>query len=68
MHYAPVLSDHLVNGNVRERDGASVRARRIYVAKRGAWRNWWSMSVVEQPRLRTPRARPVGARGRLPRL
>jgi hypothetical protein len=66
MHYAPVLSTYLVNGNVRERETAQARIHRHYVRSAASWRNWWNMSVVEQPKDRTPVARSVGDRGRLP--
>ena len=60
MHYAPVLSLYLVDGNVRDRDSAPQRIRRVYVRHHRSWTNWWNMSVTEEP---NPS---VGERGRLP--
>ena len=70
MHFAPVpvLSTYLVNGNVRDRETVHARIRRHYVRSAASWSNWWNMSVVEQPQDRSPVARPLGERGRMPGL
>jgi hypothetical protein len=66
MHYAPVLSSYLVNGNVRDAETARIRIRRVYLRRAASWSNWWNMSVTEEPRNRTPQAHSIGDRGRLP--
>ena len=65
MHYAPVLSDLFVTGSLHDREPVQAKVIRHYHLRAGSWRNWWNMSVADESG-RSPQARSVGARGRLP--
>lgn len=66
MHYAPVFSNFLVTSRVRSRPTVQDTVIRHYHVRAGSWRNWWNMSVADPEAGRSPTARSIGARGRLP--
>jgi len=70
MHYAAIISEALIYGDKsaavdqRKRGRASSQPLPQIVA--GAWRNWWAMSVEDQPSPTARQTRVIGARGRMP--
>jgi hypothetical protein len=69
MHYFAVVSHLVLRGGpltrIRARtEQGSAEAPHLPAAP-GAWRNWWSMPVVEEPPAGARQTRVVGARGRV---
>ncbi len=64
MHYIAVVSDLRVHTKPRARRRGAAEIMHVPAA-RGAWRNWWAMSVVDEPPLGARQNRVIGARGRM---
>lgn len=66
MHYPAVISEFLVVPRRDERRRSEAKdATPLPPLKVGAWRNWWTMTVVEPPAIDARQTRAVGARGRM---
>jgi hypothetical protein len=64
MHDIAVVSDLRVRTKPRARRRGPVELV-LAPAALGAWRNWWAMSVVEDPPLGSRQTHVIGARGRM---